>query len=272
MAADDRDEVVRVATAAVLARLRAGAAPSFRVPVGVSGRHVHLAAGDLATLFGAGRSLTVARELGQPGQFAAAETVTVIGPKGTLSAVRVVGPVRPKTAAELAASDLAALGMSADINAGEPFAVVLAGPEGVVRLPETGVISRRHLHATPADARRLGLADGAVVAARLGVPGRVATFGDVLVRVAEAAALELHIDRDEANACGARTGDEAEIIFGDAFASRPAPAHRGKRTLVTEADVITAHRRGLTPDIGGVLLTPSARDALRKYFPALAGD
>ena len=268
-AADVPDDVVRAATAAVLARLRAAPAASFRVRVGVSGRHVHLAVGDLATLFGAGYKLTVARTLCQPGQFAAAEAVTVIGPGGSLGGVRVVGPARSQTAVELSAGDCAALGLDAGVGAGKPFPVVLAGPAGVLRLPEAGVISRRHLHATPADAARFGLADGASVAARLGVAGRTVAFGDVWVRVAETAALELHIDRDEANACGARTGDEAEIIVGDGPAvSVGAPVRRTK-VLITEADVVRAYKRGVAPDIHGAVVTPSARDALRKYFPEI---
>ena len=114
--------------------------------------------------------------------------------------------------------------------------------------------------------------DGDTVSAQLGLPSRRATLANVLVRVAPAAALELHVDQDEANGCGARTGDVATIIAGDAAdvpAAVGAPA-RGKRRLVTEAEVVAAHRRGGKPDVAGALLTPFARDALRRFFPELA--
>jgi putative phosphotransacetylase len=271
MAADDQEALVRAATEAVLAKLRAGPTSTFKAPVGVSGPHVHLAPGDLATLFGPGTALTVARPLLQPAQFAAEETVSVIGPRSSLANVRVVGPTRRKTVVELTAGDLERLGLSLDVRAGEPFAVVLAGPAGVVRFPEGGVVARRHLHATPADAEKYGLADGAVVSARMGAPGRRVTFGDVLVRVSESAALELHVDRDEANACGARTGDAAEIVVAASPRAAPSPPvpSRAKRPLITEADVVDAYRQGLTPEVSGAILTPYARDALRKYFPEL---
>jgi len=271
MAADDQEALVRAATEAVLAKLGAGRTSAFNAPVGVSGPHAHLAPGDLATLFGPGASLTAARPLLQPGQFAAEETVSVVGPRSSLPGVRVVGPTRRKTVVELPAGDLERLGSSLDVRAGEPFAVVLAGPAGVVRLPEGGVVARRHLHATPADAEKYGLADGAVVSASMGAPCRRVTFGDVLVRVGESAALELHVDRDEGNACGARTGDAAEIIAGASLRRGPSPSvpGRAKRPLVTEADVVDAYRKGLTPEVSGAILTPYARDALRKYFPEL---
>ena len=86
-------------------------------------------------------------------------------------------------------------------------------------------------------------------------------------------ALELHIDRDEADACGARTGDEAEIIMGAVKAERgPAPRGEGRKVLLTEADVIAAHRAGEKPSVAGALLTPYAKDALRRYFPELLSD
>ncbi len=275
MVADDREELVRAAAAAVLARLRSGRSRTVTASVGVSGRHVHLTAGDLATLLGPAARLTVAQPLVQPGQFAAAEAVAVIGPGGVLPAVRVVGPVRGKAVAELAAADVFALGFSTDVAAGKRFAVNLAGPAGVVRLAEGGVISRRHLHAAPEEAAALGLGDGIIVRAALGVAGRRVIFDDVLVRVGDGMKLELHIDRDEANACGAKTGDEAVIFLNDEGDIRRLPAGEGRhgaRTLVTEADILRARKERRVPAVAGALLTPYARDALRKYFPELAGE
>jgi putative phosphotransacetylase len=272
MAADDQEALVRAATSAVLARLRADAVRTFEAHVGVSGRHVHLTPGDLATLFGAGAELSVRAPLVQPGQFSAGEVVTVAGLRASVPNVRVVGPTRPETVVELLASDLETLGVPGDVRAGERFAIVLAGPAGVVRLPEGGVVARRHLHATSADAERYGFVDGADVSAGMGTRLRRVTFDDVLVRVSEDAALELHVDRDEANACGARTGDVATIVVGNPVApraGRESASRRPERALITEEDVIEAYRKGTAPSLSGAILTPYARDAVRKYFPEL---
>jgi putative phosphotransacetylase len=272
MAADDQEALVRAATSAVLARLRGGAARTLEAPVGVSGRHVHVTIGDLATLFGPNAELSVRAPLVQPGQFSAEEAVALVGPSGSIPRVRVVGPTRSETVVELLASDLETLGLPDDVRAGERFAVVLAGPAGVVRLPHGGVVARRHLHASPADAERHGLVDGASVSAAAGAPLRRVVFDDVLVRVGENAALELHLDRDEANACGVRTGDVATIAAGNfrafGFSGNEA-SRKPERALVTEADVLEAHREGKQPSISGAILTPCAWDAVRKYFPEL---
>jgi putative phosphotransacetylase len=272
LAADDREALVRAATSAVLARLRGDAARTFEAPVGVSGRHVHLTAGDVATLFGPGAELSVREKLVQPGQFSAEEAVTVVGPGSSIPLVRVVGPTRDETVVELLTSDLETLGLARDVRAGERFAVVLAGTAGVVRLPQGGVVARRHLHASPADAERHGLIDGASVSAAAGAPLRRVTFNDVLVRVGEKAALELHLDRDEANACGVHTGEAAAIIVGTpgsfGFYGNKTP-RPPDRTLVTEADVLEAHQAGKALSISGAILTPYAWDAVRKYFPEL---
>lgn len=274
MIPDDREELVRAAAAAVMARLGSGETKVFAAPVGVSSRHVHLTAGDWATLFGPQAGPTVERPLRQPGQFAAHEAVTVIGPGGALASVRIVGPLRKKTIVELSASDLHKLGLPENTPAGEPFGLALAGPRGVVRLPDAGIISRRHLHASPPEAAALGLADGMTVRARAGVAGRRIVLDDVLVRVAAEMALELHIDRDEAAACGLRSGEDAEIMKstggggGGAQPSRLGSPQRGKKIL-TEEGVIAAYKEGRPPVLEGVLITPYARDALRKYFPGL---
>jgi putative phosphotransacetylase len=262
MAADDQEALVRAATSAVLARLRADAARTFEARVGVSGRHVHLTPGDLATLFGPGAQLTARAPLVQPGQFSAGEVVAVVGPRATIPGVRVVGPTRPETVAELLYSDLETLELGDGVRAGERFGVVLAGPEGVVRLPEGGVVARRHLHATPADAERYGLVVGGSVSAVMGAP----------LRVGDNAALELHVDRDEANACSARTGDVATIVVGGAVKASPAggtSSRRPTRPLLTEEDVVKAYRAGTVPSLSGAILTPYARDAVQKYFPEL---
>jgi putative phosphotransacetylase len=270
MAADDKEAVVRAVTAAVMAKLGAGGSRTFEAPVGVSGPHIHLTPGDVATLFGAGARLSVMRPLVQCGQFAANEAVTIVGPASSLSGVRVVGPTRASTVAELLAGDLVRLGLDPDVRAGEPFAVTVAGPAGVVHLPAGGVVARRHLHVPAAAGGELGVADGTGVSARMGAPGRRVTFHDVLVRVSPEAGLELHVDREEANACGVRTGDAAEILIGAAVpAASGMPARAAGRPLVTEEDVVRAHAEGREPRLAGAILTPYARDAVRKLVPEL---
>ena len=135
-------------------------AASFRVPVGISGRHTHLSRADLNALFGSWYELTPIRDLSQPGQFVSKETVGVVGPKGIINEVRILGPTRAETVIELMRSDLYQLGYDPEVAAGERFWVKLSGPEGIVTLPRGGVISPRHLHATPEDAERYGLTDG----------------------------------------------------------------------------------------------------------------
>lgn len=271
MAADDREVEVRAATQARETTRPPEETVVCEAPVGVSGPHLHLTPGDLATLFGAGASLTEARALRQPGQFAARETVAVVGPAGSLAGVRIVGPTRDRTVVELTAGNVVSLGVAGgDIRAGETFPIVLAGPAGVVRVPEGGVVARRHLHLPPAEAAAFGWNDGFSVRARLGVAGRTVVFEEVWVRVAETAAFELHLDRDEANACGARTGDRAAILGARVgLSAGRGGVPNGGRPLLTEGDVVAAHRHGTKPVVEGAILTPYAREALRKYFPEL---
>ena len=239
-----------------ITRQRATNAPSIDVRIGVSNRHVHLSQSDLQTLFGAA-PLTVARELTQPGQFAAAESVAVHGPNGTLDAVRIVGPTRADTQLEIAVSDAAVLGVRAPVAAsgsldGSVGGVTLVGPAGRVELHRGVMIAARHLHVGPADARRWGLRDGDRLDVRCGEGARAATFHDVLVRAGEGHASELHLDVDEARAAGVKTGDAASVVAWRAAAQR-------KRPLITERDVVRIARTGGRVP-AGALLTPSARD------------
>ena len=124
--------------------------------INVSARHVHLSPEHVEALFGPGHQLTVKKELMQPGQFAAEETVAVIGPKGSFPRVRVLGPARGKTQVEISATDARTLGVPAVVRlsgnvAGTP-GVVLEGPNGRVELQEGVIVAQRHVHMTPADA------------------------------------------------------------------------------------------------------------------------
>lgn len=187
-----------------------------RVTVGISARHLHLSQADLEKLFGAGYTLTPTKPLSQPGQFSCAETVAVHGPKGFFPKVRILGPVRRQTQIEISRSDAFVLGLDPPIRdsgslAGSPGAK-LVGPAGEVTLAEGVIVAQRHLHLHTSDAERLGLKDRDLVSARLEGP-RGLVFENVLVRVADNFALDLHLDTDEANAAGARNGDPATIII-----------------------------------------------------------
>ncbi len=201
----------------VKARLIGRDAPAgMTVPVGVSGRHMHLTREVLEHLFGKGCRLTKLRDLSQPGEFAAAETVTIVGPSGrAIEGVRILGPTRKYTQIELARSDGIRLGIDLPIRrtgdlAGTP-GVTVVGPAGTAVLAQGAIRATRHIHMTPADAARLGLADGEVVRARVGGPSGL-TFDNVLIRVSDGYALDFHLDTDDANAAGLQTGDLVEII------------------------------------------------------------
>ncbi|MBN1933739.1 MAG: phosphate propanoyltransferase [Anaerolineae bacterium] len=180
------------------------AALSFSVSV--SAHHVHVTQADLETLFGAGHTLVPRIDLSQPGQYAAEEQVNLIGPKGRIDRVRILGPVRLETQVEIALTEQYRLGvripvrMSGDI--GRSAGVTLEGPAGTVELKEGVIAAQRHIHMTPGDAQRFGVGDGDVVSVRLDGDRRL-IFGNVVVRVSPKFALDMHIDTDEGNAAGA---------------------------------------------------------------------
>jgi propanediol utilization protein len=213
------DEVERLARE-VLRRLggeaRAEAPGGLGVPVSVSGRHVHVSRGVLDRLYGEGARLTKLRDLGQPGEFASAEQVTLVGRSlRAIEGVRLLGPVRPYTQVELSRTDGIRLGLdlptrrSGELAGSEPITIV--GPAGSVALREGAVRATRHIHMTERDAAERGVADGDLVSVRF--PGeRALVFENVLIRVAKTAALELHLDTDDANAADVRVPTMVEIL------------------------------------------------------------
>lgn len=180
------------------------------IPVGVSNRHIHLAAEHIEVLFGHGYCLTRDKDLKQTGEYAAKETVTLVGPKGVIRNVRVLGPVRAFTQVEISRTDGFGLGVVPPVRdsgkiAGSP-GIVVAGPRGAVTLTEGVICAARHIHMEEADAGKLQVNDGDRVT--VNVPGdRGGTFANVLVRVHPSFRLEFHIDTDEANAAGLKNGD-----------------------------------------------------------------
>jgi len=188
---------------------------AIQVPVGVSNRHVHLTKEDLETLFGTGYQLTVKKDLSQPGQFAAEETVDLIGPKRSIPKVRILGPVRPQTQVEISLTDSFTLGVTAPVRdsgnlEGTP-GIIIEGPKGRIEIEEGVIVAQRHLHLHDSEAEELGLKDQDYVQAKAeGI--RSLIFNRVLVRVGPNYQKDLHLDIDEANAAGLKNGDLVTII------------------------------------------------------------
>ena len=179
------------------------------IPIEVSAHHVHLQPEHVEQLFGAGARLTVRSELSQPGQYACEEVVDLIGPRGRVERVRVLGPERPQTQVEISRTEEFRLGIDAPIRAsgdlsGSP-GLVLQGAHGTVRLNEGVICALRHIHLSPEDALSYGLRDRDMV--RVRVDGeRPLSFGGVLVRVHPQYRLAMHVDTDEANAAEINPG------------------------------------------------------------------
>lgn len=185
------------------------------IPIGVSNRHLHLSEKDIYALFGEGYQLTPLKDLSQPGQYAANETVSIQGPKGTIHKVRVLGPARKQTQIEVSKTDSFTLGIkppvrdSGSLEDSSPITII--GPKGQIELSEGVIIAQRHIHMHTSDAEELGLVDKQMVMVETdGERGVI--FKNVLIRVNEAFALEFHIDTDEANGAGLGNGTQVKIV------------------------------------------------------------
>jgi putative phosphotransacetylase len=186
------------------------------IVTGISNRHIHLSRADLDILYGPGYELSPIKDL-LPGQYASNETVAVSGPRGKLSAVRILGPVRDVTQLEVSLSDTFALGIRCPINESGNLAgagrVRIGHPAGGAAIERDCVIvAMRHVHLTPETAKKHGLQDGQLVSLEYNIRGRRLVFGDVLLRVSEKFTDEIHIDTDEANAGAIKNGDLGLII------------------------------------------------------------
>ena len=187
----------------------------YRVPVGVSARHIHLTQEHVEALFGEGYHLTKKKDL-MGGQYACNETVTVVGLKlRAIENVRVLGPVRKASQLEISATDAMKLGVAAPIresgNVAGSAPIAVVGPKGVIYLNEGCIIAMRHIHMSPADAAAAGVHDGDIVSVRADNE-RGTIFNQVKIRVNESFTLEMHIDTDEANASKIKTGDSVTIL------------------------------------------------------------
>jgi acetate kinase len=196
------------------------------IPIEVSAHHVHLSPADVGRLFGEGHKLTPRSELSQPGQFACAETVDLVGPKGRVDRVRVLGPERPETQVEISRTEEFRLGIDAPIRAsgditGSP-GLTLVGSKGQVTIAEGVICALRHIHMHPEDALAYGLHDRDVVRVRK-EGERELIFGDVLIRVSPNFRLAMHIDTDEGNAAEVSPG---AVGFIESIQDRPGPQRK----------------------------------------------
>lgn len=187
------------------------------IPIGVSNRHCHLTEEHFKILFGVQSEPKKVKDIKQPGFWAAAESIEVKGPKGSLKKVRLVAPYRSHTQIELAATDAHAIGVhppvreSGDVKGSG--GCTLIGPAGQVELKEGVIIALRHVHFSPKEAQAFGMKGGEMLRLRVGVGGgRSTVFEDCIARVSDKYSLELHLDTDEANAAGVKTGDVAHIV------------------------------------------------------------
>jgi putative phosphotransacetylase len=217
----NRSEIEKIVRKVVLEKFGSNGAsaakPERWLRVDSSARHMHLCKADLETLFGPGAELIEDRPLYQPGNYAAKQTVTLVGPRSRLiSNMRVLGPLRERSQIELAFTDIISLGIpdvpvriSGDID-GTPGCIVM-GPKGVIELKEGVIRAAIHVHMNPGDAEFYGVKHKDIMKLRVGGAAGI-TFDRVHVRVDPAVFLNVHMDTDEANACGLHLAKEFELI------------------------------------------------------------
>ena len=183
-----------------------------KVLLETSARHIHLSQEHVDILFGAGHQLTHKKDLSQPGQFACEGRVTVVGPKKEIKNVSILGPVRKESQVELSATDARSIGLNAPVRESGVLEgsapCKLVGPAGEVDLEYGVIVAKRHIHITPEDAQAFGVSDKEIVKVKADSEGRSLIFDDVVVRVSASYATAMHIDTDEANACGGATVGE----------------------------------------------------------------
>ena len=215
-----RAEVEHVVRRLLYERLGRPMPRAVRAPrplvVNISARHCHLTPQAVETLFGQGHQLHPTKWLYQEGQFAAQESVTLIGPRSrVISNLRILGPCRDFNQVELALTDAISLGFDVPVRQsgnikGTP-GCMLMGPAGFLELPEGVIRAAPHVHMHPDDAKFYGVKNGDIIRLRVGGPCGM-TFERLLVRVSPDFKLEVHIDTDEGNACGLGPNTPCELL------------------------------------------------------------
>ncbi|SFR87430.1 phosphate propanoyltransferase [Anaeromicropila populeti] len=208
-----QEQLIQMVTEAVLLEIKK--AGSNVVPTGISVRHIHLTREHVDYFFGRNYQLTPRKQLSQPGQFACEETLDLIGRKGSIKKVRILGPERNKSQVEVSITDARMLGIEAVLRSsgdveGTP-GITLRGPEGLLVLNEGVIVADRHIHMTSADARRFGVKDGQRV--RVQVEGQKPGIMDgVVIRVSDRYRLDFHVDTDDGNAFMLSQGQLVTIL------------------------------------------------------------
>jgi acetate kinase len=210
----DEERAIAEQTRSVVVAVTLGAPKP--IPIAVSARHLHLTKESFRALFGTDEP-TKLRDISQPGQYACKEVVNLIGPRGRIDGVRLLGPLRPKDQIEVSRTDEFKLGIDAPIrdsgNVDGSAGIVVEGPAGKLTLSQGLICAKRHIHMAPEDAERFGVKDGDEVEVALSCGPRDLTFGDVLIRVSPKFILEMHIDTDEANAAELNQGAHGELVY-----------------------------------------------------------
>ncbi len=185
------------------------------IQIEVSAKHVHLSDAHITELFGEGASLTPKRDLSQPGQFLCEERVTLIGTKGKMERVAVLGPARSQTQVELSLTDCLTLGVKAPIRISGDVkgsgSITVQGPKGSITVDEGAIVAARHIHMTQKTANEFGIADKQIVKVQA-MTDRPLTFDDVAVRVSTQFSDRMHVDFDEANAAAIKGFTLGRII------------------------------------------------------------
>lgn len=193
-----------------------------KIPIEISARHIHLSQKDLEALFGKGYQINKLRELTQPKEFVAEETLDIQVNSRKISNVRIIGPVRKKTQVELAQTDIIFLGLdtmireSGDIQ-GTPGAILI-GPKKKIKLKEGVINTWRHIHCSLKEAEEFGLKDGDLVSVRTKGTSST-TFHNVKVRIGKNYRLCIHLDTDEGNAACTPKKGEGYLVEGGSNAT-----------------------------------------------------
>lgn len=222
------------------------------IPIAVSARHVHLEKNHVEALFGKGYELTKKQALSQPGQFAANETLVVVGPKGSIERVRVLGPTRSNSQVEVSLTDAFKLGAKPPLRESgdiiDSAAVTLVGPKGSVFLKEGLIIAQNHIHMKPKDASILEVEDGDYVRVMANTE-RPLVFNNVKIRVSDKYCLEMHIDTDEANAAFISKNAYGTIIHDNGEKVTPIISSNAHHVTKPKEDAYVFNKRLLTKEI-----------------------